>query len=94
MRVTDDGAGMDREDALLSLERHATSKIASAADLTTVRSMGFRGEALPSIASVAEFVLRTRRASAPAGTEVVAKGGKIVAVREAGCAPGTTVEVK
>jgi len=94
LRVTDDGAGMDREDALLSLERHATSKIASAADLTTVRSMGFRGEALPSIASVAEFVLRTRRASAPAGTEVVVKGGKIVAVREAGCAPGTTVEVK
>ena len=94
LRVTDDGVGMDREDALLSLERHATSKIASAADLTTVRSMGFRGEALPSIASVAEFVLRTRRASAPAGTEVVAKGGKIVAVREAGCAPGTTVEVK
>ena len=94
LRVTDDGAGMDREDALLSLERHATSKIASAADLTTVRSMGFRGEALPSIASVAEFVLRTRRASAPAGTEVVVKGGKIVAVREAGCAPGTSVEVK
>lgn len=94
LRVTDDGVGMDREDALLSLERHATSKIASAADLTTVRSMGFRGEALPSIASVAEFVLRTRRAPAPAGTEVVAKGGKIVAVREAGCAPGTTVEVK
>ena len=94
LRVTDDGAGMDREDALLSLERHATSKIASAADLTTVRSMGFRGEALPSIASVSEFVLRTRRASASAGTEVVVKGGKIVAVREAGCAPGTTVEVK
>jgi len=94
LRVTDDGSGMDREDALLSLERHATSKLASAADLATVQSMGFRGEALPSIASVSEFVLRTRRASASAGIEAVVKGGKIVAVREAGCAPGTTVEVK
>ena len=93
LRVSDDGSGMDREDALLSLERHATSKLTSAADLATVRSMGFRGEALPSIASVSEFVLRTRQASASAGTEVVVKGGKIVAVREAGCAPGTTVEV-
>ena len=94
LRVSDDGSGMDREDALLSLERHATSKITSAADLATVRSMGFRGEALPSIASVSEFVLRTRQASASAGTEAVVKGGKIVAVREAGCAPGTTVEVR
>lgn len=94
LRVSDDGSGMDREDALLSLERHATSKITSAADLATVRSMGFRGEALPSIASVSEFVLRTRQASASAGTEAVIKGGKMVAVREAGCAPGTTVEVR
>lgn len=94
LRVTDDGAGMDREDALMALERHATSKIASAGDLSAVRTMGFRGEALPSIASVSEFILRTRSVESAAGTEAVIKGGKLVAVREAGCAQGTTVEVK
>jgi DNA mismatch repair protein MutL len=94
LRVTDDGAGMDREDALLALERHATSKIATAADLADVRTMGFRGEAVPSIASVSELTLRTRPAGAPAGTEAVVRGGKLVAVRDAGCPPGTTVEVK
>ena len=94
LRVTDDGVGMDREDALMALERHATSKIGSAADLTAVRTMGFRGEALPSMASVSEFTLRTRPAEASAGTEAVVRGGKLVAVQEAGCAPGTTVEVK
>ncbi len=94
LRVTDDGSGMDREDALMALERHATSKISSAADLAAVRTMGFRGEALPSIASVSEFCLRTRRADAPAGTEAVVRGGKLAAVRDAGCAAGTMVEVK
>lgn len=94
LRVTDDGSGMDREDALMGLERHATSKIATAADLAAVRTMGFRGEALPSIASVSEFCLRTRPGDEPAGTEVVVRGGKLGAVRDAGCAPGTTVEVK
>jgi DNA mismatch repair protein MutL len=94
LRVTDDGAGMDREDALLALERHATSKIASAADLAAVQTMGFRGEALPSIASVSEFTLRTRPADAAEGTEAVVRGGKLVGVREAGCAGGTTIEVK
>jgi DNA mismatch repair protein MutL len=94
LRVTDDGAGMDREDALMALERHATSKIASAADLAAVQTMGFRGEALPSIASVAEFTLRTRSGGATVGTEATVRGGKLVAVREAGCAPGTTIEVK
>ena len=94
IRVTDDGCGMDREDALLALERHATSKIAAAADLASVRTMGFRGEALPSIASVSEFTLRTCAAGAASGTEAVVRGGKLVAVRDAGCAPGTTIEVK
>lgn len=94
LRVTDDGGGMDREDALMAIERHATSKIATAADLAGVRTMGFRGEALPSMASVSEFTLRTRTHGAEAGTEVVVRGGRLVAVREAGCAPGTTVEVK
>jgi DNA mismatch repair protein MutL len=94
LRVTDDGSGMDREDALMALERHATSKIATAADLSSVLTMGFRGEALPSIASVSEFTLRTRSEAASAGTEAVVKGGKLVAVRDAGCATGTTIEVK
>ena len=94
LRVTDDGSGMDREDALMALERHATSKIATAADLSSVLTMGFRGEALPSIASVSEFTLRTRPQAAAAGTETLVKGGKLVAVRDAGCATGTTIEVK
>lgn len=94
LRVTDDGAGMDREDALMAIERHATSKIGTAADIVEVRTMGFRGEALPSMASVSEFTLRTRCPRAETGTEVVIHGGRLVAVRDAGCAPGTTVEVK
>ena len=94
LRVTDNGAGMDREDALMALERHATSKIATAADLASVLTMGFRGEALPSIASVSEFTLRTRTEGANAGTEAVVRGGKLAAVRDAGCPVGTTIEVK
>jgi len=94
LRVTDDGVGMDREDALMAIERHATSKISTAADLVEVRTMGFRGEALPSMASVAEFTLRTRTAEAAVGTEVVIHGGRLSAVRDAGCAAGTTVEIK
>ncbi len=94
LRVTDDGVGMDREDALMALERHATSKISTAADLAAVLTMGFRGEALPSIASVSEFSLRTKTADASAGTEAVVRGGKLVAVRDIGCPTGTTIEVK
>lgn len=94
IRVIDDGHGMSRDDALLCLERHATSKIRSADDLTRVATMGFRGEALPSIASVSKFRLLTREPDAVAGTEVVVDGGKIKDVREAGCAPGTSVEVR
>ena len=94
LRVTDDGAGMDREDALMALERHATSKISVVADLAVVRTMGFRGEALPSIASVSEFTLQTRLPEAAVGTEVLLRGGKIERVRDAGCAAGTTMVVK
>jgi DNA mismatch repair protein MutL len=94
VRVIDDGWGMDRDDALLSLERHATSKIRSAADLQAVATLGFRGEALPSIASVSRFRLTTREAGAVAGTEIVVNGGKIDIVRDGGEAPGTQVEVR
>src|SRR4029453_6561586 len=92
--VVDDGCGMDRDDALLSLERHATSKIRSAADLQAVATLGFRGEALPSIASVSRFRLTTREPSAIAGMEIIVNGGKIDIVREGGEAPGTQVEVR
>ena len=94
VRVIDDGCGMDRDDALLSLERHATSKIRSAADLQAVGTLGFRGEALPSIASVSRFRLTTREANAIAGTEIIVNGGKIDIVRDGGEAPGTQVEVR
>src|SRR5689334_8050616 len=94
IRVIDDGCGMDRDDALLSLERHATSKIRSAADLAAVATLGFRGEALPSIASVARFRLTTREREAIAGTEIIVNGGKIDMVRDGGEAPGTQVEVR
>jgi DNA mismatch repair protein MutL len=94
VRVIDDGCGMDRDDALLSLERHATSKIRTATDLQAVATLGFRGEALPSIASVSRFRLTTREVRAMAGTEIIVNGGKLDVVRDAGEAPGTQVEVR
>ena len=94
LRVIDDGSGMSRDDALLSLERHATSKLAESADLAAIRTLGFRGEAVPSIASVSRFRLVTREPAALAGTEIAVEGGVMRDVREAGCAPGTVVEVK
>lgn len=94
IRVEDDGSGMDREDALLSLERHATSKIRTASDLADVGTMGFRGEAVPSIASVSRFRLVTRPPEAAAGTEIQISGGKIESVTDSGGAPGTSVEVQ
>jgi len=94
VRVVDDGSGMDRDDALLSLERHATSKIRSAADLQAIGTLGFRGEALPSIASVSRFRLTSREPNAVAGTEVIVNGGKLDIVRDGGEAPGTQVEVR
>ena len=93
MRVEDNGTGMGRDDALLSLERHATSKIAEAADLDRLASYGFRGEALPSIASVSRFLLQTRAAGDEAGTEVLVNGGKMVHVRDCGRPVGTSIEV-
>ena len=96
IRVTDDGRGMSRDDALLCLERHATSKISRAEDLTTIATMGFRGEALPSIASVSRFVITTREREDTSGeaTQVVVNGGKIVEVKAAASPAGTTIEVR
>ena len=92
MRVEDNGSGMDREDALLALERHATSKINEAADLDRLATLGFRGEALPSIASVSRFTLQTAPAEGP-GTEIVVNGGHLVHVRDHGRPRGTRLEV-
>src|SRR5262245_12365963 len=96
IRVIDDGLGMSRDDALLCLERHATSKIQRAEDLAAIATMGFRGEALPSIASVSRFFLTTRERAdrSPEGTRILISGGKILEVKAAGTAPGTTVEVR
>lgn len=94
IRVVDDGFGMDRDDALLCLERHATSKIRTGEDLSAIHTLGFRGEALPSIASVSRFRLATREPRALAGTEVLVNGGKIESVKDCGDAPGTQIEVR
>ncbi|MGE0682576.1 MAG: DNA mismatch repair endonuclease MutL [Candidatus Binatia bacterium] len=93
IRVTDDGVGLIAADAPLAFERFATSKIATESDLTAVRTFGFRGEALPSIASVARVRLLTRRRDDPLGTEVHLEGGKLVAVQEAGAPVGSMIEV-
>jgi DNA mismatch repair protein MutL len=96
IRVIDDGVGMNRDDALLSLERHATSKIQKAEDLTSISTMGFRGEAIPSIASVSRMTITTRERESenPEGTQVVINGGKILEVKAAGCAAGSSLEVR
>jgi DNA mismatch repair protein MutL len=93
VRVEDDGDGMAADDARLAIERHATSKIASQEDLGAIRTLGFRGEALPSIASVSRFTLRTRSRDSDTGTEVRVDAGTIVSVREIGAPVGTCIEV-
>lgn len=93
VRVCDDGIGMSREDVRLSVERHATSKIASFEDLVRVSTLGFRGEALPSIASVAKMTITTRLREGLEGTRLVVEGGALREIEPAGCPPGTTVEV-
>ena len=92
--VVDDGDGMDADDALLCFEPHATSKIRQESDLFGITTMGFRGEALPSIASVSKVTLRTRRQDSPEGCEVIIHGGKMLSDRPAGCAPGTEIVVR
>jgi len=93
IRVDDDGDGMDADDARLAIERHATSKIAGADDLAAIRTLGFRGEALPSIASVSHFTLRSRARGTPSGTEIQVNGGTVAAEREAGMPEGTAIAV-
>jgi DNA mismatch repair protein MutL len=94
VRVRDDGSGMGREDARLSLERHATSKLRTKDDLFAIATYGFRGEALPSIAAVSRFTLLTCEPGAAAGTRIEVEGGRVLSVEDAGAPPGTTVEAR
>jgi DNA mismatch repair protein MutL len=94
IRIVDNGCGMVRDDALLAFERHATSKLRSSDDLLSIRTLGFRGEALPSIASVSRLTLETRIAEDPAGTLVEIAGGNMLRVEEAGMPSGTTIAVR
>jgi DNA mismatch repair protein MutL len=93
IRVTDDGDGMTREDAVLALQRHATSKINSADDLFAIRTLGFRGEALPSIAAVSHLRIVTRPHDQTEGTEITVRGGEVIDLRTVGAPPGTEVSV-
>ena len=92
--VQDDGCGMTKDDAVLSLERQATSKIRDVTDIEEIDTLGFRGEAIPSIASVSRFTLTTRRADSDEGTMIQVNAGTLAEVRAAGCPPGTLVEVR
>jgi len=94
MRITDNGCGMTEEDALLCIQRHATSKIRSAADLDGIVTLGFRGEALAAIASVSKLRIMTRTADAEMGVVVTCEAGKILSVEESGCPLGTTIMVE
>src|SRR6476659_5232004 len=94
IQITDDGCGMVRDDAMLAFERHATSKIKNAEDLLSVATLGFRGEALPSIASVSRLRLETRAPEEGSGTVVEINGGKIFKVEEAGLPAGTSITIR
>src|SRR5947207_4703213 len=94
IQITDNGCGMVRDDALLAFERHATSKIKDAEDLLRIHTLGFRGEALPSIAAVSRVTLETRAAEEPSGTIMEIAGGKIFRVEEAGLPPGTSIAIR
>jgi DNA mismatch repair protein MutL len=93
IRVIDDGHGMAHDDALLAFERHATSKLRNADDLLSIATLGFRGEALPTIAAVSRLLLETRDDAEPEGTRVEFAGGKLIGVKPAALAPGTTISV-
>ena len=94
IRVADDGCGMSHDDALLAFERHATSKLRTVDDLLAIATLGFRGEALPSIASVSRVALETRPAEQASGTRIEIHGGRMLAAKDVGCPPGTQVEVR
>ena len=94
IRITDNGSGMDENDAMLCFSPHATSKIKSAEDIERITTLGFRGEALPSIASVAKLTLKTRTADTPEGLEIELEGGKIIDKKPTGMAPGTSFSVR
>ncbi|MBI1357776.1 MAG: DNA mismatch repair endonuclease MutL [Acidobacteria bacterium] len=94
IRISDDGCGMSQDDALLAFERHATSKLRDVADLFSIRTLGFRGEALPSIASVSRLTLETRAADEQIGTRIEIAGGRMLQVQETALPPGTTIAVK
>ncbi len=91
--VRDNGCGMDKDDALLCFEPHATSKIKTEQDIENITTMGFRGEAIPSIASVSRFTLRTRKSEEMEGSEAIVNGGKFISHKPIGCAPGTEIRV-
>ena len=92
--LSDNGSVMDQDDALMCMEPHATSKIKCADDIDNIMTLGFRGEAVPSIASISRFLLRTRLHDSMEGFEVSVRGGKMFTAEPAGCAPGTRIEVK
>src|SRR5215475_11500464 len=94
IQITDNGCGMVRDDAMLAFERHATSKIRTAEDLLSIATLGFRGEALPSIASVSRLRLETRATEEPSGTVIEINGGKMARVEEAGLPSGTAITVR
>jgi len=94
IRIIDDGEGMDEDDVLLSLERHGTSKISSNEDLSAISTLGFRGEAIPSISSVSKMTITSRRSDTELGTRAEVHFGKLIRVHEAGCAMGTVFEIK
>ena len=93
MRITDNGIGMSKEDAGMAILRHATSKILKVDDLQSIDTLGFRGEALPSIAAVSRFSLTTRQAGAELGTAISITGGRDVEIEDTGCSLGTTIKV-
>src|SRR5580698_654008 len=94
IRIADDGCGMLRDDALLAFERHATSKLHDVKDLLSISTLGFRGEALPSIASVSRLLLETRTAEEQTGARVELAGGKILTCDEIARSPGTAIAVR
>ena len=94
IRITDDGKGIQKDDVEMAFERHATSKIRSADDLTDVKSMGFRGEALASIAAIANVELVSKQEADEIGTRIVVEGGNVLSLDEIGCSKGTTITVR